>query len=262
MLSQQQIKHYETFGFVILRDYLTPQEMETLESEFELGLDAAYSHEQFDGTQRQWTPLMGPETPFFAGLPEDARFHEVAEQLYGEDCFLIVCDGNRYVGDTGWHPDHRIDPAEDCWGVKFAVYLDSVGAETGALRVVTGSHRNPYHDEVKTNLAETRPAIDEVPSFVCESEPGDVVAFDMRCWHASCGGSNGRRMSTAVYYINPKTPVEEEGMRNRARTSRNTTAQYRRPDDPKYDPHWLSNPDGNERRSRWIGRLREFGFVD
>jgi hypothetical protein len=69
-------------------------------------------------------------------------------------------------------------------------------------------------------------------------------------------------MSTAVYYINPKTPVEEEGMRNRARTSRNTTAQYRRPDDPKYDPHWLSNPDGNERRSRWIGRLREFGFVD
>ncbi|MDA0839982.1 MAG: phytanoyl-CoA dioxygenase family protein [Planctomycetota bacterium] len=261
MLTPQQLKHYETFGFVILRDFFSSKEMETISDEFERGLDAAYSHETFDGTKRQWTPLLGPETPLYARLPEDPRFCDVAGQLCGEDCFLVVCDGNRYVGDSGWHPDHDVDPTKDCWGVKFAFYLDPVGADTGALRVIPGSHRNPYHNEVKATLAETRPAISEVPSYVCESEPGDVVAFDMRCWHASCGGAEGRRMSTAVFYHNPETPVEKEATRKRGQSNAGSTTTYRRPNDPIYDPNWLLNPDGSERRTKWINKLREFGFV-
>ena len=48
--------------------------------------------------------MMGPETPFFTNIPEDPRFSEVAEQLYGDDVFFIVSDANRYVGNTSWHP--------------------------------------------------------------------------------------------------------------------------------------------------------------
>ena len=48
--------------------------------------------------------MLGPQTPFFAHLPEDPRFYQVAEQLYGDDVFGMAADANRYVGDTRWHP--------------------------------------------------------------------------------------------------------------------------------------------------------------
>lgn len=262
MLTPQQLKHYETFGFAILQDYFTSKEMDTISDELDRGLDAAYPHEPFDGSLRQWSLLMGPETPFYAHLGEDPRFCEVAEQLHGEDCFLMGSDANRYIGDTHWHPDHGVDPTKDCWGVKFAFYLDPVDADTGALRIIPGSHRNPYHDDVEATLSETKPAINEVPSFACEAEPGDVVAFDMRCWHASYGGSKGRRMSTVVFYTNPHTPIEEEATRHRARINAGSLPRFRRPNDPMYDPHWLSNPEANERRARWIHRLGELAFLD
>ena len=60
------------------------------------------------------------------GLLEDPRFCKPTEQLYGEDALGIVSDANRYVGHTRWHPDHSVDPAEDCYGVKFAFYLQPV----------------------------------------------------------------------------------------------------------------------------------------
>ena len=150
MLTTEQYNHFQAFGFIILRQLFTPDELAALDDEFERGLDAAFPDEPFDGTKHQGTILTGPDTPLFATLPEDPRLYEVAEQLYGEDCFPIASDANRYVGDTHWHPDHFIDVKKDTYGVKFAHYLDPVDAETGALRVVPGSHRDPLY----TNLEE------------------------------------------------------------------------------------------------------------
>ena len=137
--------------------------------------DAAYRHAPFDGTHRHWLPMMGPETPFFTNIPEDPRFSEVAEKLYGDDVFFVVSDANRYVGNTGWHPDHNVDPTKDCYGVKFAYYLEPVDAETGALRLIPGSHKNPLHGDLRENLNELGLEICDVPGYVCKSEPGDVV---------------------------------------------------------------------------------------
>ena len=143
MLTEQQLIHYKTFGFVILEKLFSPDELQTINTEFEHGLTAAYRHEPFDGTCRHWVTMLGPETPFFAGLLEDARFCEVAEQLYGEDIIGMNTDANRYVGDTQWHPDHHVDPTADCYGAKFAYYLQPVGAETGALRIFRGRIKTP-----------------------------------------------------------------------------------------------------------------------
>ena len=66
------------------------------------------------------------------------------------------------------------------YGIKFAFYLDSVGQETGAFRVLPGSHRPPYHELLQETREESRLETSEVPAFVCESEPGDVVGFYLR----------------------------------------------------------------------------------
>ena len=82
----------------------------------------------------------------------------------------------------------------------------------------------------------------------CKSEPGDVVAFDMRCWHASWGGSDDRRMCTLVYYNNPKTPEEDAATRNRARSNAKSPEHFNRPGTALYDPHWVENPMRSEKR--------------
>jgi hypothetical protein len=259
MLTEQQIMHFNTFGFLIFRQLFSPDELRTCDAEFHHALETAYRHAPFDGTRRHWVPMLGPETPFFASLLEDPRFCEAAEQLYGDDVIGIIVDANRYVGNTGWHPDTG---SVHQFGVKFAFYLEPVGPETGALRVIPGSHHQPFHDVLKQNMRQTGLDIRDVPAYVCASAPGDVIAFDLRVWHASYGGSNDRRMCTLVYYHNPKTPEQDEATRQQIARSAGTPAHFNRPGDPVYDPHWLANPVGHPKRQRWIERIREMGLSE
>lgn len=264
MLTEQQVNHFNTFGFLIFRQLFSPEEMKTINAEFEHALTAAYRHAPFDGTYRHWVRTMGPDTPFFGGLLEDPRFYEPTEQLYGEDALGIISDANRYVGHTRWHPDHYVDPTEDCYGVKFAYYLEPVGAETGALRLIPGSHKNPLHSELRNNLDSYGLEICDVPAYICESEPGDVVAFDVRCWHASWGGAIDRRMCTVVYYKNPAGPEEEAATRKRASSSVKEPNNSGLPFETHRDimGYWAANHEGSARRQRWIDRERELGFLD
>ncbi len=90
MLTEKQIHYFNTFGFVILRQVFTQDELQTINAEYKHRLETAYQHAPFDGTQRHWVPMLESDTPFFANLLEDPRFYEVAEQLYGKDVFAGV----------------------------------------------------------------------------------------------------------------------------------------------------------------------------
>ena len=199
---------------------------------------------------------------------EDPRFCEPTEQLYGEDALGIVSDANRYVGHTRWHPDHLVDPTEDCYGVKFAYYLEPVGAETGALRansrIAQESACTVRCEKIWTT---TNLIFASVPAYVCESEPGDVVAFDVRCWHASWGGAIDRRMCTVVYYKNPEGSRRGVGC-NRRKRAANSVKEPNNSGLP-FETHrgyhgllWLRIMRAGARRQRWIDRERELGFLD
>ena len=262
MLNPEQLAHFQTFGFVTLSQVFTTAERKIIDTEYEIGLNLTYKNKPFDGKKRYWAMMLGSETPFFSSLAEDSRFYELAEQLYGDDVFAVGCDANRYVGDTGWHPDHQADPEQDCYGMKIAFYLDPVDDQSGALRVIPGSHRNPLHDSLKEQLALMDLGVDAVPAYTCVSQPGDIVVFDLRLWHASSGGSMGRRMCTVVYYKNPETPAAEQAARKRAEGSRNTPAQYDHSDDTLYPLNWVANRGNSKRRQRWLERLQDLGFID
>ena len=257
MLTPAQCQYFQSFGFVVLRQVFTHKELGIIDREFEAGLNAAYADQPFDGSERHGAILTGADTSFFVHLPEDPRLYEIAEQLYGEDCFTITSDANLYVGDTHWHPDHYNDVERDCYGIKFAYYLDAVDADTGALRVIPGSHRDPLHADIQHRIKDLDLPIRDLPCHVCQSEPGDLVAFDVRLWHASCGGTTGRRMCTLVYYKNPLTPEEGPGMRWRAGNCVQATAPR-----PFVNPHWASNPESSARRAAWLEKLRYWGFMD
>lgn len=260
MLTQKQQQHFDSFGFVLLRRLFSPAEMDVLRREFIVGLEAKYRHAPFDGTRMHHTYLMESNTPFFASLLEDDRIVSVAELLGGSDILGINSTGNRHVGNTPWHAD---TDSYHQYGVKFVFYFDPLTASSGALRVVPGSHRQPFFNRMRefTKSHQSPDAIQDVPAYSIESEPGDVIVFDHRLSHASCGGTDDRRLGAVVYYHNPATPEEEKALRWAFhKRKKSDLEKFDLLVGPWYDADWWSAPEASPRRLRWRQRLEFLDF--
>ncbi len=256
-LSAEQLAHFNAFGYLVLKQCFSADELATIQREFGYKMDQQYG-DTYDGTRRYWTRLLDEDTPFYASLLEDPRFLTVAQQMYGDDVLGMNTDANRYTGDTGWHRDTT---TVSQYGVKFAFYHQHVDADSGALRVIPSTHLLPddagFDQDVRGMQGEN------VPCAVLASEPGDVVAFDLRLWHAAFGGSTDRHMSTIVYYANPGTPEEESALTAQAA---NNVAYIRENFSPRQDcfftKDWLANPKRSPVRQAWIDRLDELHYFD
>eukprot|EP01049_Picozoa_sp_SAG25_P012550 SAG25_NODE_1721_length_2455_cov_309.615874_1_plen_184_part_00 len=105
-LTQQQAEYFHTFGFLVLRGYLRPDEVARCGAEFANGLCRKDHGERMAGVRQQlnWTNL-DEHSPFIQSLLEDERFYGVARQLLGE-CVGFDSNCNFYSGDRSpWHPD-------------------------------------------------------------------------------------------------------------------------------------------------------------
>ena len=249
MLSEPQIRQYTTFGFAVMRKVLRPGEIPLCAAELERALDAAYAHKPFDGTRKQVVTAMGPETPFMASLLEDPRILGPAQQL-GGDVLGLISDVNRRVGDTPWHPD--ADAGFPC-GVKFAWMLEPVGAASGALRLVPGSHLNPLHDDLRSLLLPFPPPgeppkvpVAGVPAHACEAGAGDVVVFDPRAWHSSVGEPTAAGCARCSTSPTRRRPPRRPGRRNMPKGWRSspetTTAPASRGTAPSGSPTGTAAP--------------------
>jgi hypothetical protein len=254
-LTEQQLAYFKTFGFLIFRQLLSPAEMARYSEEFDRGLDAWLEGGKHDGTARHYASLMTTTTPFIAALADDHRFGDVAEQLMEKPVLGIAVDGNYYVGATLWHPDTG---SLDYAGVKFTLYLAPQDATNGALQVIPGSHREPFHSQISRDVEATFGVRqDELPAYVFVSQPGDVLAFNVATWHAAFGGGNHRRMGTLVYYEDPDRP---EAVAAIQKVMRSNHMLYARRGRQMYTDHWRAIAD--PRHQRWIGRMAELGILE
>ena len=233
MISPEQIAFYETFGFLMFRQLFSAEGMVVIDAEFEAVMTEDLAGQPFCGDKRYAVGGCVERRPALRRLIDDDRIYEPVEQLIGSEVMWWASDGNYYVGDTQWHPD----ATEFVTGgrIKVALYLDPVTRETGCLRFIPGSHRQPLHGElgilrigrIKQNIAEgvldpeildpyreqgidvDQPAFgvqpEDLPAYAVESRPGDVVLFDQHLYHGSFGGHVGRRMFTLNYYTAPQT---------------------------------------------------------
>ena len=219
-LTDEQVAFYRAFGFVAYRQCFAGAELAAIEDDFNAAMDAGRNGETFDGRERQVVADEIQHRPAIARILADERIGGSVQRLLGEDCFLQGTDANLYVGDTGWHADHGWhpsmlggEPTQEFRrqryhpGLKVSLYLDPVGAQSGCLRVIAGSHISPYHESLRSLYYTLPPGalaaaneVDfglephEVACYAIESQPGDVVFFSHLVWHASFGGHSGRRM--------------------------------------------------------------------
>lgn len=214
VLTQQEKRFFETFGYIHLPGLLR-DDIGWITEEFEAVFrDRGVEHDQakrstivpFIDQRKRLCRLL--DHPAVAGL---------ASGLLGEDFNYLGGDGNYYTGDTSWHADGHHTAGGRY--VKIALYLDSVGRDSGCLRIIPGAHRieaQPPWDATKAREAPDLWGVEqrEVPAVALESEPGDVVAFDHNLMHASFGGSTRRRMFTLNLCGHCETPAEIEDLKS------------------------------------------------
>ena len=257
-LTEQQVNHFNTFGFLILRQQLTAEELERINPEFNAAIESLLPPgAEYDGKTRLGRLFMDADTPTLAALGDDPRFADVAEQLLGKAAICIGIAGNYYTGDTRWHSDsHSLDYS----GVKFTIYLDPLGARSGSLRVIPGSHRNPLWGQSKLT-PETDATFgvqaNEMPAYAFESQPGDALVFLHPLWHSSFGGGTRRRMMEVNFYADPETPESVEAFRDQMANNHISSTER---GDHMYPKYWRTMDDPRHRS--WIRRMDELGALD
>ena len=220
LLTEQQLRFFETFGYLALRG-LFRDEVDALNDAFRDvwtanggGLDGAA--DDLDERLTIVVPFVD-QHPYLCSLIDDPRIDGVASALLGDDYNYETSDGNFYVGDTRWHSDGFARTKYRF--LKFAFYLDPVTAESGCLRVIPGSHHRKDRyalalheamsssrtDDTENQLGLTGP---EVPAVALETRPGDLIMFNQDLKHASYGGGTRRRMFT----INMAERFDEEDL--------------------------------------------------
>ena len=193
MLTEQQIRFFETFGYIVMPG-LMKDEIGAITQEFEaVFTDKGVVH---DPAKRTCIVPFVDQREGLAALLDHPQIEGLAASLLGDAFNYVGSDGNYYTGDTPWHSDgfHTVGRF-----IKIAFYLDPVSRDTGALRVIPGSHR-AGDDWAAKKAGKSEElwgvAQNAVPAVSLDSQPGDVVAFNHNLMHAAFGGSSRRRMFT------------------------------------------------------------------
>ena len=215
MITAEQKAHFETFGFLVLKQLFTPEEAAIMKRESDEIFEEVRGGEPFTGETWEAVQPFFERRPFLSRLPGDDRIYDLAVTLVGPNPILEVTEGNLHTGTTQWHGSKL--PGKLMAHAKIAFYLEPVTRETGCLRVIPGSHIAgptdpfaPLRDGIRD--PDFRPfglAPTEVPSYAIESQPGDVVVFVEETLHAAFGGKAGRHQHAINLVADPKTEEQE-----------------------------------------------------
>lgn len=268
MLSHQQTLHFRAFGYVTLRGLLSQSEAATLRQEVTGALTDAFGTlgrepDHLGGISGDYLPLAADRAPFSQSLiADDARTFQVSAELLGSPTVPSVGIATCFTGDSTWHT--RQGPA--LGGVTFWADLEPRGAQTGALRLIPGSHLPDFASRI-CEYQGADPAISgfehwDWPHVVIDTEPGDVVAFHVHLMNCAQGGlprltwtidylpwpgiADRERMGIAADFVNDDVAFDHE--------------DYDRERWPAWR-EWAADADRTPSRAIAVERLRLLGVL-
>lgn len=229
-LSQNDIRHFEEQGYLIVKGLLNLQEVETYRNYYtnlleknkpdsQFRSDLA-SHVEQDGQKKELiTQVMLPskQVPDLLDLALHKRSLSIAKQLLGEDMeldFDMLIDKAPFTDAiTPWHqdraywismPDLR---AVSCW-----VALDKATVDNGCMWYIPGSHLQairPHQSAGKGGGALCCEASEE-EGLPIELEAGDCVLHHGGTVHYSRGNSTGSRRRAFINNFRPEAMIAYE----------------------------------------------------
>jgi len=244
LIDRQAREHFRTFGFVVVRHAL---DAGALSAEVDRALREG-SRGSFESQVARgcYVPMMGERSPISLGLLDE--FAAAAADLLRRPVLPVRAKCVRYSGSTGWHSDSD----RELDSVGFVAYLEALAGDSGALRVLPGSHRPEFARALSDH--DMSGAVDGVPGFVVTTEPGDVIVLDEHLYHASGGGVT-RRQWRVDYVVDPVGDVQEAAVRDFFSSvyPPDWVGGYDAEAFPTYGPAWLASG------RPYLGRLTELG---
>lgn len=223
MVTPEQKSHFDTFGFLVLRQAFTPEEIEKITNE----ADSVWEKERKNSSSKTGAITLDQfveRHPPLLKLLDDDRIQETVEGLLGPGFVWSGSEGQVCVHrQHGWHPDRPGDEEEISYlRIKVMLYLDPMDKDSGSLRVMPGSHRLPLHAQIEPENRHqhgdyvkpfdiTGP---DMPGFPFECRPGDVIFFNQSLWHAMFNGIKGRRYIAFKFAARPITDKHLASLRH------------------------------------------------
>ena len=212
MLTDDQLIHFETFGFVLLRQAFTAAEMSQITAASQQ-LWAEVLKSDPEATDLGTAPFI-ELAPKLTWLADDDRIYGPMEQLLGAGFIWSGSEGNNCIApgpDHDWHADRPGARELDYLRIKIMLYLAPMKKEEGALRIIPGSHRDPLHSELdpfQSVHGQEQPTFfgmhgSEVPCHALETQPGDAALFSQSLFHGVYGKVPNRRYLALKYAARP-----------------------------------------------------------
>lgn len=236
LLTVQQEQFFKAFGYLHLKQLYTPSEIERI-------------HAALDAWKAKGRPAQPAETePTLTELLLEDRVHAMVSQLMqsmGEPRFLLAHSGygeGRNLKSTmwkgfstlpkdspaaldsewtehGWHADVP-GPSEAKYPrIKLMLYLTDTYKDSGAFRVLPGSHTATYQMKLKALQGHhgvhtfhplwadgTFGVVGaELPSVALESTVGDLILFHHSLYHAVYNHHPARKLFNASFIALPNS---------------------------------------------------------
>lgn len=226
-MTEEQVNYFGTFGFIQFKDFLEPEEVETLSEAFDeamlKGRNGAPPPKPNEPRQ-QINNSIPPHISFFDLNPEvfypllvDERFVDVFRNLLGDDFILPISEGILHTAGSDWHHDNVAEPPY--FTMRAHIYLDHLGPEDGCLNVIPGSHFSEFREALAENIGGLGVGAKDVPGrFALVNGPRDVIFLNHKTHHSALSDRPYRR----CIHINAIKPRHTESVPEQIETLKNS----------------------------------------
>jgi hypothetical protein len=217
-LSPQQLNYFHTFGYLKLPG-LFKNDIQRMTDGFEevyakqppdrvITEDPLQDtdNETFQDRRRSIIYNIVDKSDNLRWLTTDPRILAIVNGIVGENWEARPTDGHIFHCDTSWHPDMGSD---NRFRLKLSFYLDRQRADSGAIRLIPGSqfyegeYAKTLLDKLYGSPKKVKESLgieaDTVPCSIIETDPGDLLCWNFRTFHATFHGFDRRRLFSMTY---------------------------------------------------------------
>lgn len=205
-------RFFDDFGYLHLPGIFA-EDIDWIIEEYERVLQ--YNGVPLQGTERRGCSNVIEGSARLCTMIDRPLLVETLSAIMDADFNYLGSSGELMVGDGMWHPDGRFPIVRF---VKVILYLDHLTPDTGALRLVPGSHLQNWPGENIDTQARWGISDHEMPCVSLDNTPGDVVLFNQNTLHNSLNGGNARRMLVMGFTSSCQSEAEVNDFKGRFST--------------------------------------------
>ena len=239
-LTEGEVAQFDALGLVVRRGALSAAEVASVIGAMESVCSEIVGHPPADGDVVWESPFV-ERSRTLTDLVADDRIYLAVCDLLGDDALWAGSEGMwgfDSLADHHWHADGGwIAEQMAPYQLKVMLYLDPLRQDTGALRIIPGSHRALLHESLLPFNEATSPGGyrsyfgqhgADLPAHAVETDPGDVVFFNNWLFHSVYGKVHPRRSIILKFVSMPRTDLHRTLLRGepKMRTANALLADY------------------------------------